>query len=118
MTTYAETWKSAAEPFGRVIFAAAALVKVRLLQLAVAFRHRHDATVLLRFDDRMLADIGLTRRDVREAFSEPVWRDPTDLLAERVAGRRPVRVRPRPSGALSILPENGRVRALDCPRRF
>ena len=42
----------------------------------------------LGFDDRMLADIGLTRRDVREAFSEPIWRDPTDLLAERVAGRR------------------------------
>ena len=116
MTTYAETWKSAAEPFGGVIFAATGLVMARLRQLAVAFRHRHDATVLLRFDDRMLADIGLTRRDLREAFSEPVWRDPTDLLAERVAGRRPNRVRPRPSGALSIVPEVGRVRTLGVPR--
>jgi len=111
-TTYAEAWKSAAEPFGRMIFAAAALVKVRLLRLAAAFRHRHDATALMRFDDRMLADIGLTRRDVREAFSEPVWRDPTDLLAERVAGRR---LRPRP-GAPSIVPQVGRARAVD--RRF
>jgi uncharacterized protein YjiS (DUF1127 family) len=116
MTTYAETWKSAAEPFGRMIFAAAGLVMARLRQLAVAFRHRHDATVLLRFDDRMLADIGLTRRDVREAFSEPVWRDPTDLLAERVAGGRPSRLKPRPSGVLSIVPEVGRVRTLGCLR--
>ena len=116
MTTYAETWKSAAEPFGRMIFAAAGLVIVRLRQLAVAFQHRHDATVLLRFDDRMLADIGLTRRDLREAFSEPVWRDPTDLLAERVAGRWPSRLKPRPSGAPSIVPEVGRVRTMGVPR--
>ena len=116
MTTYAEAWKSAAEPFGWMIFAATGLVMARLRRLAVAFQHRHDATVLLRFDDRMLADIGLTRRDVREAFSEPVWRDPTDLLAERVAGRRPSRLRPRPSGVLSVVPEVGRVRTLGVPR--
>jgi len=116
MTTHAETWKSAAEPFGRVIYAAAALVTVRLRQLAVSFRHRHDATALQRFDDRMLADIGLTRRDVREAFNEPLWRDPTDLLANRVAGR--VRLIPRRPSAPSIVPEVGRARAVGCPRRF
>ena len=118
MTTHAEAWKSAAEPFGRLIFAAVELVTARLRGLAVAYRHRHDATVLMRFDDRMLADIGLTRRDVREAFSEPIWRDPTDLLAERVAGRRAGRLRPRPSGAPSIVPEVGRARAIGYPRRF
>jgi uncharacterized protein YjiS (DUF1127 family) len=117
MTTHAVTWKGAAEPFGRMIFAAAALVKVRLLRLAAAFRHRHDATVLMRFDDRMLADIGLTRRDVREALSEPVWRDPTDLLAERVAGRR-LRLRQRPSGAPSIVSEVGRARIVGRQGRF
>jgi uncharacterized protein YjiS (DUF1127 family) len=116
MTTHAETWKSAAEPFGRVIYAVAALVTVRLRQLAVSFRHRHDATALLRFDDRMLADIGLTRRDVREAFNEPLWRDPTDLLANRVAGRG--RLIPRRPSAPSIVPEVGRARAVGCPRRF
>ena len=116
MTTNAETWKSAAEPFGRMTFVVTGLVMTRLRQLALSFRHRHDATVLLRFDDRMLADIGLTRRDVREAFSEPIWRDPTDLLAERVAGRRPNRLKPRPSGVPSIVPEVGRVRALGCMR--
>ena len=118
MTSHAEAWKSAAEPFGRLIYAAAALVMARLRQLAAAFRHRQDAAVLLCFDDRMLADIGLTRRDVREAFNEPVWRDPTDLLADRVAGRRPGRVKPRPAAVPSIVPEVCGARALGFPRRF
>jgi uncharacterized protein YjiS (DUF1127 family) len=115
MTSHAETWKSAAEPFGRVIFAAAALVTARLRQLAAAFQHRHDAAVLMGLDDRMLADIGLTRRDVREAFNEPVWRDPTELLVDRVARCRPARVT---RGAPSIVPEVGGARAVRYPRRF
>jgi uncharacterized protein YjiS (DUF1127 family) len=116
MTTHAEAWKSASEPFGRAIHATAALVTARLRQLAVAFRHRHDATALQRFDNRMLADIGLTRRDVREAFNEPLWRDPTDLLANRVVGRG--WLIPRRPRAPSIVPEVGRARAVDCPGRF
>ena len=116
MTTHAEAWKSASEPFGRALYAAAALVTARLRQLAVAFRHRHDTTALLRFDDRMLADIGLTRRDVREAFNEPLWRDPTDLLANRVAGR--AWLSPRRPSTPSIVPEVGCARAIGHPRRF
>src|ERR1700739_556845 len=112
MTSHAEAWKSATEPFGRVIFAAAALVTARLRRLATTFRHRHDCAVLLGLDDRMLADIGLTRRDVREAFSEPVWRDPTNLLVDRVARRVPVRSR-----TPSIVPEVGRARAIGCQCR-
>lgn len=108
MTSHVEACKSAAEPFGRVIFAAAAVVTMRLRQLAVAFRHRHDAAVLLHLDDRMLADIGLTRREVRQAFDEPVWRDPTQLLVDRVARPRAVRTRAAPS----IVPEIGRARAI------
>src|SRR5262249_61515372 len=101
MTTYAETWKSATEPFGRAIYAATALVTARLRQLAVAFRHRHDAVALQCFDERMLADIGLTRSDVREAFNEPLWRDPTHLLADRLARR--ARFVPRPPAAPAIV---------------
>ncbi len=48
-------------------------------------RNRRDAARLARFDDRMLADIGLTRGDVCEALSGPVWRDPAPLLAKRYA---------------------------------
>ena len=51
-------------------------------------RNRADAAVLARVDDRMLADIGLTRGDVRDAFAEPIWRDPTDLLRARADERR------------------------------
>jgi uncharacterized protein YjiS (DUF1127 family) len=110
MTSHAEAWKSAAEPFGRVVAVAAAVVMHRFRQVAVALKHRHDAAILARFDDRMLADIGLTRRDVREAFSEPLWRDPTDLLVNRVARRRPVRVNMR--AAPSIVPDVGGARTV------
>ena len=111
MTSHVEACKSAAEPFGRAILAAAALVTMRLRQLAVAFRHRHDAEVLLHLDDRMLADIGLTRREVRQAFDEPVWRDPTQLLVDRVARPRPARLVKIP-GAPSVVPEVGRARTI------
>jgi len=94
------------------MFAAVALVTARLRQLATAFRHRHDAAILMRFDDRMLADIGLTARDVREAFNEPVWRDPTELLVERVARCRPARLTMR----AAVVPDAGRARALGYPR--
>ena len=110
MTSHVEACKSAAEPFGRVILAAATVVTMRLRQLAIAFRHRHDAAVLLNLDDRMLADIGLTRREVRQAFDEPLWRDPTQLLVNRVARRRPARL-VRTAGAPSIVPEVGGSRA-------
>jgi uncharacterized protein YjiS (DUF1127 family) len=35
-------------------------------------------------DDRMLKDIGLDRSDLRNAASQPLYRDPTRLLAGRV----------------------------------
>ena len=51
-------------------------------------KNRRDATILTGLDDRMLADIGLTRGDVRDAYSEPVWRDPTAILVSRAHERR------------------------------
>jgi hypothetical protein len=36
----------------------------------------------------MLADIGLNRSDLRDAYAEPPWRDPSDVLARRAAERR------------------------------
>ncbi len=59
--------------------------------LADAWRHRRDAVTLAAFDDRMLADIGLTRCDLNDALSEPLWRDPTIVLAHRYRERRRVR---------------------------
>ncbi len=51
---------------------------------------------LASFDDRMLRDIGLSRHDLRSAAAEPLYRDPTALLAGRVdesRGGRSSRVR-------------------------
>jgi uncharacterized protein YjiS (DUF1127 family) len=53
-----------------------------------AYRHRLDATALAGVDDQALADIGLTRSDLRDAFAEPLWRDPTSLLHDRAGERR------------------------------
>ena len=53
-----------------------------------AYRHRLDATALADVNDRALADIGLTRADLRDAFAEPLWRDPTSLLRDRAGERR------------------------------
>ncbi|HEY6834493.1 MAG TPA: DUF1127 domain-containing protein [Pseudolabrys sp.] len=57
-------------------------------QVARARRNRRDAAMLAGLDRRMLADIGLTRSDVSDAFSEPFWEDPTALLRERALERR------------------------------
>ena len=51
-------------------------------------RNRHDAMRLANLDDRMLADIGLNRSDLRDAFAELPWRDPSEILARRAAERR------------------------------
>jgi uncharacterized protein YjiS (DUF1127 family) len=53
-----------------------------------AYRHRRDATALADVSDRALADIGLTRSDLHDAFAEPLWRDPTSLLRNRAGERR------------------------------
>ena len=44
--------------------------------------------MLAGLDRRMLADIGITRSDLQDAFSEPFWDDPTALLHERALERR------------------------------
>ena len=61
----------------------------RWLKWFTAFwRHRHDIELLASLDDRMLADIGLTRSDLHEAIAEPRWRDPSALLIDRRRERR------------------------------
>lgn len=51
-------------------------------------RNRAQARALAQVDGRMLADMGITRSDLRDAFSEPFWEDPTALLRERALERR------------------------------
>jgi uncharacterized protein YjiS (DUF1127 family) len=54
--------------------------------VARLIRHRQEAAGLLELSDHQLADIGLTRDDVRQALTTSPLHDPTNELA-RVAGR-------------------------------
>ena len=72
------------------------LVTHWLKQLARARRNRREANVLAGLDRRMLADIGISSSDVRDAFSTPFWGDPTELLNARAHERRRSRPLPRP----------------------
>jgi uncharacterized protein YjiS (DUF1127 family) len=53
-----------------------------------AYHHRSAIAVLGDVSDHMLADIGLTRADLRDAFAEPAWRDPTCLMSARARRAR------------------------------
>lgn len=99
----------------RAFFAAFALLTRWLRDLARARRHRREAAALAGLDRRMLADIGINRADLRDAFSEPFWEDPTAVLRERVSERRLNRTTQRaPQGRV----ENGFHRpAVDRPSR-
>ena len=76
----------------RVLAFLLAMVTHWLKGLAQARRHRREAKALAGLDRRMLADIGITRADVCDAFSGPFWEDPTALLRERAIERRLRRV--------------------------
>ena len=69
---------SAAAPLGRVLLGLAGRAGRGLKQLAEKVKNRHDAMRLAELDDRMLADIGLNRSDLRDAYALPPWRDPSD----------------------------------------
>ncbi len=89
----------------RAFVALLALVTRWLKELARARRHRREASMLASLDRRMLADFGITRADLHDAFSEPFWEDPTALLRERAIERRLSRVVTRPQGEAGV--ENG-----------
>lgn len=67
---------------------AAVRARRNLKRLLARVKNRHDVMRLANLDDRMLADIGLHRVDLRDAFAELPWRDPSDILARRASERR------------------------------
>jgi uncharacterized protein YjiS (DUF1127 family) len=98
----------------RAMFAVVALVTYWLKRIARAHSHRCEARMLAGLDRHMLADIGITRSDLRDAFSQPFWDDPTALLRERAIERRlstPRAQRPLP------VPEGFHRPATDRPAR-
>jgi uncharacterized protein YjiS (DUF1127 family) len=69
---------------GRAVAASA----MGLWRLVVAIKHRRELAHLAELDDRMLADIGLTRSDLHDADAAPPWQDATSMLARRACRRR------------------------------
>jgi len=92
----------------RAFFAVLAIVTRWLKERARIRRHRREAAALAGLDRRMLADIGISRADLRDAFSQPFWEDPTALLRERATERRVHRGR-------SVRADNGHP-LMDRPR--
>lgn len=76
----------------RALASVLALVTYWLKELMRARRNRRQVSLLAGLDRHMLADIGINRADVNDAFSEPFWEDPTALLRERAIERRMNRV--------------------------
>jgi len=83
--------RTAALPALAALDRAGAAAAKRVRHVCEILRNRREAAVLASFNDRMLADIGLTRSDLRDAFAEPPWRDPTAVLANRAQERRSAR---------------------------
>ena len=77
-----------AVPIRRALVALGRKVVRGAKRLDRAIKHRRTAQVLARFDNHMLADIGLTRADLRATCAEPLWDDPTILLRARALERR------------------------------
>ncbi|HWP24723.1 MAG TPA: DUF1127 domain-containing protein [Xanthobacteraceae bacterium] len=64
----------------------------QIVRLDRAMRNRQAMRVLARMDDRMLADIGLSRGDLQDAYAQSLWRDPGNLLRARALERRLARL--------------------------
>ena len=79
---------STAVPAAKVLAALAGRIGRSLKQLADRMKNRRDDFRLADMDDRMLADIGINRSDLRDAYSRPLWQDPSELLARRAIERR------------------------------
>jgi uncharacterized protein YjiS (DUF1127 family) len=102
------TWKIAARLVASTILSVA-----RATLKAVA--NRNSVRTLAELDDRMLADIGLTRGDVDGALAAPWHRDPTRILTVK---RLENRVRRRSPGHPPVMSQaceeaSLRVRAKD-----
>lgn len=71
-----------------LVRAAFAIALNGMRKFARLLKNRRNARMMAGMDDRMLADIGLTRSDLRDAYAQPLWRDPTDVLAGRARDKR------------------------------
>jgi uncharacterized protein YjiS (DUF1127 family) len=72
----------------RTFLAVLSLVTRWLKEFARTRRHRREVAALAGLDRRMLADIGISRADLEEVFTQPFREDPTGLLRESACERR------------------------------
>ena len=108
MTCIAEGQRTSSQPFTLPFGGAYEWVVRGLGGIARAMAGRRALKDLASFDDRMLKDIGLNRSDLRNAAAEPVYRDPTAILAGRVDESRG-RVGRRSKRASDCTPLRGNV---------
>jgi len=94
MSSIGEVRKSAFASFGAALSGVLVAGVMGAVGFFKAMGRRRYLVQLGEFDDHMLKDIGLTRADLRDASSGPIWQDPTAVLVarsvERRAGRRQV----------------------------
>ncbi len=96
-------------------------VTAAIRKIGRVLKNRSDAAILAKLDDRMLSDIGLTRSDLRDAYAEPLWSDPTRVLAARARERRVNRAQGLVANLASppLVPDNGfRVPNTNRPARY
>ncbi len=91
MSYIGEARRPAVEAFGAAALHMATVVGRGVIRFAKAVARRRVIANLGEFDDRMLRDIGLTRADLRDAASGPLWQDPTRILVVRAVEKRAAR---------------------------
>lgn len=93
MSYIGEVRRSAFASFGAAAATGLIGAVMGTLNFITAVARRRHLIQLGEFDDRMLSDIGLTRADLRDAASGPLWQDPTSVLVVRSVERRASRRR-------------------------
>ncbi|WP_051679296.1 DUF1127 domain-containing protein [Xanthobacter sp. 91] len=95
MTYHGETRRTPFAPAGELVAAlclsavGAAVKGLRQVQtIGRVIERRQVMAEIAHLDDHMLRDIGVTRADVRDAVSAPLFEDPTQLLVVRAKERR------------------------------
>ncbi|MEP9378228.1 DUF1127 domain-containing protein [Aquabacter sp. CN5-332] len=97
MSVYGETRTTSTAPVGTALAHFLLQAAGLAVKAARAIERRRALNQLGQMEDHMLRDIGLTRSDVRDAASEPLWRDATQVLVTRSVERRvAARLRARP----------------------
>jgi uncharacterized protein YjiS (DUF1127 family) len=89
-------------------------------QIADLIDRRRQLSRLGDQDDRMLADVGLSRCDLTTALSAPLWQDPTAILKRRRGNEAAVETEPQKEprstyrSQLSILPAGSQADRYKC----